>query len=274
MFDFFRRGSMLTGSEILKQQKKGNINISPFDEERINPNSYNLSLSNELCVYARGGTRDNIVPIGPSIAPKREESEHESIVINNIEYPKVTIAREDILDINLSAIPTLDSASIVNLKPIDSKMDNEVIRFLIPETGLLLYPGVLYIGRTNESVHTNKFIPMINGRSSGGRLGLSVHICAGFGDIGFCGTFTLEISVVEPLIIYPNMEIAQVCFHTPYGKTDRLYKGKYQLQEEATPSRMHEDRFFSKKEESPVTFSPWEDLGDKPKIPPMEEKEE
>ena len=239
MFDFLRRGSMLTGSEILKQVNKKKILITPFNENRINPNSYNLSLNPQLCVYSRGSDRSNIVPY-TSTSQKLEgttkEGKTETIMINNHEYFEVApYSVVSQIDDFARSIPALESTK---LKPIDSMAKNEVIRFTIPESGFVLQPGVLYLGRTNEAIATNYYIPMINGRSSGGRLGLSVHICAGFGDIGFDGTFTLEISVVEPLIIYPNMEIAQVCFHTPHGKTDRLYHGKYSGQIDATPSRM------------------------------------
>lgn len=112
----------------------------------------------------------------------------------------------------------------------------------IGSNGYLLEPGKLYIGRTVEETATKKYIPMIDGRSSGGRLGISVHVCAGFGDIGFDGTWTLEITVVHPLIILPYSEIAQVSFYTPYGKIgDRLYKGKYQHQKDADISRFYRD---------------------------------
>jgi dCTP deaminase len=112
----------------------------------------------------------------------------------------------------------------------------------IGSNGYLLEPGKLYIGRTVEETATKKYIPMIDGRSSGGRLGISVHVCAGFGDIGFDGTWTLEITVVHPLIILPYSEIAQVSFYTPYGKIgDRLYSGKYQYQKDADTSKFYKD---------------------------------
>lgn len=243
MFNLFNKGSMLTGSEIFRQVGKGKIEIDPFDPDRINPNSYNLSLNKELCVYARGGKRLNIVPNEQPVSEPSELSTDEKIVINNLECPITEPCLKSNFDIDYEKFPSIESGSTHILSPIDSRVKNEVIRFEIPETGLLLHPGVLYLGRTNERIATDKFIPMINGRSSGGRLGLSVHICAGFGDIGFDGTFTLEISVVEPLIIYPNMEIAQVCFHTPCGKTDILYRGKYYKQTDATPSRMWHENF-------------------------------
>lgn len=128
------------------------------------------------------------------------------------------------------------------LPHLDSHAENKTVSIKIPEEGFELHPGILYIGRTIERTKTNKFIPMINGRSSGGRLGLSVHICAGFGDIGFDGTWTLEITVVHPLKVYPGDEIAQVCFFTPYGDYNYQYNGRYQGQIDATPSK-----FFANK---------------------------
>lgn len=41
---------ILSGQEIKKHMGK-EIIIEPFDEKRINPNSYNLSLAGELLVY-------------------------------------------------------------------------------------------------------------------------------------------------------------------------------------------------------------------------------
>lgn len=142
-------------------------------------------------------------------------------------------------DEEIKSLPIIESNY---LPPLDMHKKNETIEFQIPEEGYVLQPGVLYIGRTVERTATDRFIPMINGRSSGGRLGISIHICAGFGDIGFDGTWTLEITVVEPVRIYPNEEIAQVCFFTPAGKKAKLYRGRYYKQEDATASRFHQPK--------------------------------
>jgi len=111
----------------------------------------------------------------------------------------------------------------------------------IPKDGLMLKPGILYLGRTHEFTETHNFVPMIEGRSSIGRLGLSVHITAGFGDIGFSGYWTLEISCVEPVIIYPFVEIAQLYYHTIQGEYDEYVSNKYQNNEGIQPSLIHKD---------------------------------
>ena len=124
---------------------------------------------------------------------------------------------------------------------LDAKKDNPVKEIVIPKEGYVLQPGVLYIARTKEIVGSKEFVPCISGRSSIARLGIQVHVTAGFGDIGFQGTFTLEITVVHPVRVYPNMEICQLYFEPADGPTDMKYNGKYLNQLDATPSKMYQD---------------------------------
>lgn len=42
---------MLTGNQIIKSVHKGDIIISPFTEDNVNPNSYNLTIGNILYTY-------------------------------------------------------------------------------------------------------------------------------------------------------------------------------------------------------------------------------
>lgn len=125
--------------------------------------------------------------------------------------------------------------------PLDMRRDFGTMPLDIPEDGLVLQPNVLYLARTVETVGSDHYVPMVEGRSSCGRLGLQVHMTAGFCDTGFKGTITLEMTVVHPLRVYPNIPIAQVFFLRPEGKI-RLYEGRYQGHTDATPSRMHHKR--------------------------------
>ena len=169
---------ILSGQEIKKHMGK-EIIIEPFDEKRINPNSYNLSLAGELLVY------DNHV--------------------------------------------------------LDMKEPNPVSRIIIPEDGLLLEPNRLYLGRTNEYTSTSRYVPMLEGRSSTGRLGLFIHVTAGFGDIGFSGYWPLEIFCVQPVRIYPNVEICQIYYHDIDGEYELYKSGKYQNNTGIQPSLMYKD---------------------------------
>lgn len=120
---------------------------------------------------------------------------------------------------------------------LDVKREHRCDSIKIPKKGLVLQPNRLYLGSTNEWTETYGLVPMIEGKSSLGRLGLSVHITAGFGDVGFKGTWTLEIHCIQPIIIYSNMRVAQIFYHTIKGEESH-YNGKYQGQQEAQPARI------------------------------------
>jgi dCTP deaminase len=127
------------------------------------------------------------------------------------------------------------------MAPLDLKEDNPTIDVKIPEEGLELVPGKIYIGSTAEVINSKRLIPMMDGRSSLGRLGVNVHITAGFGDYGFCGRFTAEITAVEPVLIYPGIRFAQIWWARPQEAPINSYKGKYQNQKEPVPSRSWKD---------------------------------
>lgn len=124
---------------------------------------------------------------------------------------------------------------------LDMKKENKAKKIVIPEEGLLLKPGKLYLGRTVEYTKTDKLVPMLEGRSSIGRLGLFIHITAGFGDVGFSGYWTLEIFCVQPIRIYPNVEICQIYYHDIHGEYDKYSSGKYQNNLGVQPSLLFKD---------------------------------
>ena len=124
---------------------------------------------------------------------------------------------------------------------LDMKKKLATERLAIPETGLTLSPGKLYLGRTHEYTETDKFVPMLEGRSSVGRLGLYVHVTAGFGDIGFSGYWTLEIQCIQPITIYPMIDICQIYYHRIEGDYDLYRNGKYQKNRDIQPSLIYRD---------------------------------
>lgn len=126
-------------------------------------------------------------------------------------------------------------------KVLDMKKENKAKKITIPEEGLLLEPGKLYLGRTVEYTGTDKLVPMLEGRSSIGRLGLFIHITAGFGDVGFSGYWTLEIFCVQPIRIYPNVEICQIYYHDIHGDYKKYNSGKYQNNKDVQPSLLFKD---------------------------------
>jgi dCTP deaminase len=127
------------------------------------------------------------------------------------------------------------------LETLDMRANNPTTRAKIPLDGFRLIPGILYLGRTVERTETRNLIPQLQGRSSTGRLGLSVHVTAGLGDIGFRGFWTLELTVTHPLKIYPGVEVCQIIYHVPEtgGLPMPEYAGRYQDAKDVEPSKMH-----------------------------------
>ncbi len=86
-----------------------------------------------------------------------------------------------------------------------------------------LWPGKLYLGVTVEHTASLDTVPQMEGKSSLGRLGIESHVCAGMGDLGFVGHWTLEIRVTMPTLLYPGMPIGQLVWHTVEGEYDETY---------------------------------------------------
>lgn len=124
---------------------------------------------------------------------------------------------------------------------LDPKENNETETIIIPEEGYVLEPGQLYLARTLEYTETYGLVPMILGRSSVGRLGITVHITSGFGDIGFCGYWTLQLTCVKKVRIYPNMKICQIFYHDVLGEYDSYDSKKYQGSRKIMSSQLYKE---------------------------------
>jgi dCTP deaminase len=109
---------------------------------------------------------------------------------------------------------------------LDAKKHNHIHSFRIPKEGLILVPSKLYLGVTKEYTETHSHVPFLEGKSSIGRLGIDIHATAGKGDIGFCNTWTLEISVRQPVRIYAGMPIGQMIYFEVSGDVDVPYNRK------------------------------------------------
>ena len=124
---------------------------------------------------------------------------------------------------------------------LDMRQPNRTRRIEIPEEGMVLSPNQLYLGRTVERTETHNLVPMIEGRSSVGRLGLFVHVTAGFGDVGFAGYWTLEMFAVQPVRIYPGVAICQIFYHQIAGDITEYVSNKYQHNSDIQPSMLFKE---------------------------------
>lgn len=204
---------MLTGSEIYKKVKSGEIEIDPFDKNRLNPNSYNLRLDSKLLVYKMDETNS----------------------FGEVEKYSGVICDDD--DWTWEAPGQIGGICYLDLHAKDYTSN-----LYIPDGGIVLMPGILYLGSTMERTFTDKYVPMLNGRSSVGRKGLTIHVTAGFGDIGFNGKWTLEMTVIHPLKVYTGDEICQISFMDITGDNYYKYNGRYQNQNDVTASKFEEEK--------------------------------
>jgi len=125
---------------------------------------------------------------------------------------------------------------------LDARERPDVETLEIPEEGRVLRPDRVYLGSTVEWTRTRRFVPVLEGKSSMARLGLSVVSDGGFGDIDFEGCWTLELSVKQPLRIYPRMPICQISYLTtgpcdmPYSRKDSARYARYREPVEYRPA--------------------------------------
>ena len=117
---------------------------------------------------------------------------------------------------------------------LDAKSHNKTVKSEIPDVGMVLEPGILYLGVTKEYTETHEHVPFLEGKSSVGRLGIDIHATAGKGDVGFCNHWTLEISVKQPVRVYAGMPVGQLIYFSVQGKVltpyDKKPSAKYQNQ--------------------------------------------
>lgn len=189
---------ILADSAIQQAMNEGKIAITPFDEKCLGSNSYDVHLSEHIATY-------------------------------DISYFE-----------NKEIFPGMDSGPMKAVRfdrTLDAKKDNPITRYAMPKEGFTFLPGTVYLASTVEYTETFGFVPFLEGKSSVGRLGVNVHITAGKGDIGFCGHWTMEITVVHPVILYPGMPIAQliyfkyegICGNPYYTKKSAKYSAQSHL---------------------------------------------
>lgn len=90
----------------------------------------------------------------------------------------------------------------------------------------VLSPGEFILGSTSEYVTIPRdLVAQVDGKSSLGRLGIAIHITAGFIDPDFKGNITLEIKNTsnKPFVLKEDMPIAQIVFFTLTSPVERGY---------------------------------------------------
>ena len=205
----------LTGPEILRRmhtpnmsnpEHKPDIIIEPFDEKCLGSNSYDLHLGNQLKIYK------HTLPYGMRPAIEYKRGQKYSMRDWFTDYGAY-------LDFYRHPEKYDPRNPKYLLDPCDEKL-HETQDLEIPSGGLILSPDVGYLRHTMEYTETYNLFPYIDGKSSVGRNFILNHHTAGRGDDGFCGQWTLEIRVLYPTVVYPNMRIGQIYYEQFIG--DRI----------------------------------------------------
>jgi dCTP deaminase len=146
------------------------------------------------------------------------------------------------IDLHLSdefLVPDISNVRCVDLnEPIDF-MKHVVVGI----EGFVLHPGEFILGVTEERVNLpDNVVGKIEGKSSLGRIGLMVHVTAGFIDPGFRGPVTLEMKnlLQVPIVLRPGKKICQIAFAWLHSPAQNPYRGRYQDSEGVVASRYGE----------------------------------
>jgi dCTP deaminase len=154
---------ILTGTRISEEVAAGNIVISPFSSDNLNPSSYSYHMGDEILeqsVDCDGNEHDAGEP-----------------------------------------------------RPIDAR-------------GVLLQPKRLYLTNTHEHIGSRKYVTLLSGCRPVAQLGLFVQLSANLGNLGDAHRWTLELTCVQPVTIYPGQLIGQLTFWQPLGAMT-YYSGQY-----------------------------------------------
>lgn len=193
---------ILTKNVISSAITDGTIKIKGFNPDNLNPNSYDVTLSNKIAWYP---VLENTITI-PQLTKETNYETYGMAAVTDPEHSEYS-----------RVIGYLDPAK-----------ENKMIEKVIPPEGVILIPHVLYLAMLNEEIGSSKYVAELTGKSTLARLGIIIHHTAGYSNIGHQFKYVLEIQVAHPIRIYPNMKIGQIYFHTTTDESDSIeYSGNY-----------------------------------------------
>ncbi len=142
---------------------------------------------------------------------------------------------------------TLDSSALV-LKYWTSSgvldFNSPVKHEKISGKSLLIPPHSFILATTKEHIELPRDVSgFVEGRSSIGRMGLFIQNASVVGP-GFKGKLTLELynANILPIRLEAGRQICQLILFQMDQNAEKVYKGKYQNQKEAEPSKMFLER--------------------------------
>lgn len=204
---FTDQGGILTKTAIKEAISNNKVTINPYDENCVGSCSYDIHTGYQYAIYK-------------DLKFKRVSGTHWEYKKN--EFPD----EHGMFDGHWVEVIDYEEGYNV-IDPYNPSTYISEVRD-IPANGLICQPGEVYLIETLETLGSNFYEPILTSRSSLGRLGVDIAFAI-FGDIGFNGTWTLQVTCKYPIIIRANMKIGQIYFLTPSQEVteEDLYKGKY-----------------------------------------------
>ncbi|MFH8560818.1 dCTP deaminase domain-containing protein [Streptomyces sp. NPDC017988] len=123
---------------------------------------------------------------------------------------------------------------------LDSFEQPKATQLTMGPEGLVLEPGRFYLGGTKEAMGSPHYAATLYACRSVSTLGMWIQFSAPLGHSGAIFPWTLEISVANPLRVYPGMTVGKLSFWSMQGEPYQ-YVGKYSGSTSAVASRLSED---------------------------------
>ena len=226
---------ILNNKEILNYYKEGSIKIDPFNEKRINPTSYDISIGPYFYREKTPLTNQlNTFLLSISIISLFLLDFHIILFLLQIFLILLFLDlrnRPYILNPynNESIKKCWKLHKAINFSEYD--LDNIFSELSEKDSIILVNPGETILCSTEEFIGSIKDCnPQLLCKSSWGRNFLSICKCSSWGNIGFINRWTLEItnnSRFHTIPIVVGQPIGQIVFHSS-NTPDELYSGNYQ----------------------------------------------
>jgi deoxycytidine triphosphate deaminase len=195
---------ILTQEKILEHHELGNIIIDPFCKDLVSINSVDIRLGLDLWKLKKRAVRD--------LYCTRDDDWEKVKPEKAKDLRKVLTSWFDMSDWAQGVVP--DDADV----------------FALESGGFYLGTTLEKVGATPKTSHST-FVPKMYAKSTFGRQGLTVAVCAGLGDVAYGQRWALEIRVVDcgmvPLAV--GTPIGQVTFEEAYA-TEARYNGTERYQ--------------------------------------------
>ncbi len=198
--------SLLSKEMILEHLKEGNIFIYPFSSKYVRTTSYDVRLG------------ENFFEEQPFRSLNRR-------VLNPFDQDNIKRCWGNPNKAITATEWMKENGSLKNIRPEDKI--------------IILRPGETILTHTLEFIGGRKCVTTeMSARSSMGRIGITVCKCAGWGDLGFCNRWTMEMSnhlKDTSVVLVVGMRVAQIAFYQvdPLSESYSQTGGQYQTTDDA-----------------------------------------